>query len=102
MKVKSVAQLQFSQLEKNLKHKPYFLLLIVFYRKRRKKANQIFSDRFGFLTKVYSMSDMKHFCEKPDYLVQHYFCDLDVNFTDEFIMFSEILKMDKHQVKTVG
>ena len=35
---KVVAQMQFCHPENNLKHKPFFLLLIVFYRKRRKKV----------------------------------------------------------------
>ena len=58
----------------------------------------MFSDRFGFWQK----SDMKYFPEKTDYLVQHYHCDLGADFTDKIIMFLEILKIDRHQLKTVG
>ena len=45
---------------------------------------------------------MKYFREKPDYLLQHNPYDLGENFTGKIIIFFEILKMDRHQVKTVG
>ena len=54
------------------------------------------------MTSVNTMSDMKYFCEKADYLLQHYHCNLGVDFTDEIITFFELLKMDKHQEKTMG
>ena len=42
---------------------------------------------------------MKYFREKANYIMQHHNCDLETDFTDKVIVFFEILKMDKLQVR---
>ena len=69
--------------------------------KRRTKAYKIFSDRFAFLTELKSMSDWKYIREKTNYFVHQYYCDSEADFTNEIIVFFEILKMERNQVNTV-
>ena len=74
------------------------MLLLTGEEEKKKSLSEIL-DRFVFLIEVYSMSDMNYFREKADYVLQHYNCDLETDFTVKVIVFFEILKMDKLQVR---